>query len=55
MSYLLGFPTPVVEMFIVLQLIFIVPAVWFGLRYEGLDWVTPTERDESIDSMEDNV
>lgn len=35
LSYLLGFPTPVVEIFLVLLLLFVVLSVYFGMQFEG--------------------
>lgn len=35
MSYLLGFPTPIVEIYLGLIVLFILVSVYFGLRFEG--------------------
>lgn len=35
MSYLLGFPTPVVEAFLALVVLFLIASVYLGVRMEG--------------------
>ncbi|MGQ3719789.1 MULTISPECIES: hypothetical protein [Natrialba] len=35
MSYLLGFPTPIVEVFLTLIVLFLIVSVYLGMRMEG--------------------
>lgn len=47
MSYLLGFPTPVVEILLVLIAVFLACAFYYGLRFEG---VAPIRYDRSTET-----
>lgn len=49
MSYLLGFPTPIVEIYLGLVVLFILVSVYFGLRFEGTTELR--EREPTNDEM----
>ena len=44
-QYLLGFPTPIIELFLGGVALFLVSAIYFGLNFTGLDEVD-LDRDE---------
>lgn len=47
MSYLLGFPTPIIEIIAVILGFFLSFAFYFGLRFEPVDMDTRNEESES--------
>ncbi|MFC4541297.1 hypothetical protein ACFO5R_05090 [Halosolutus amylolyticus] len=52
MSYLLGFPTPVVEVFLTLVVLFLVASIYLGTRMEGTMDVRETEPVDERDVRE---
>lgn len=52
LSYLLGFPTPVVEIFLVLLLLFVVLSVYFGTQFEGMREGRGREVQEDVETEE---
>ncbi|UHQ98975.1 hypothetical protein HYG81_24790 (plasmid) [Natrinema zhouii] len=54
MSYLLGFPTPVIEVLLILIVLFLVVSVYLGTQMEGTEPVRDHESLDGIDSSEVN-
>ncbi|MFD1562665.1 hypothetical protein ACFR99_03745 [Haloarchaeobius amylolyticus] len=54
MSYLLGFPTPVVEVFLSLVVLFLVVSAYLGTQLEGTETVRERDSLGEIDPSEVN-